>query len=319
MARKPRIHFPGALYHVMLRGNGGMDIFGDDQDRCRFVLLLQEGIERFGYRVFAYCLMDNHVHLAIQVGELPLSRAMQNLSFRFTRWINWRTKRTGHLFQGRYKAILVEEGEYLLQLVAYLHLNPVRAGMVAAPLDYQWSSHRAYMGSESIPWLDSDAVLSRLAKNRAAARKSFAAFVTAQARLGHRKEFHGVGSEDPRIFGEDHFLNDVLRQAEEQPLVLPDLEACIRLVVEYFACDRETLRHPGRKQRESRIRAFLAWAVLEHSSASLTDLAQWLNRDLSTLSSAIGRLRDRAAREADVWQDMVRLQHQLKDFATSKA
>jgi REP element-mobilizing transposase RayT len=194
MARKPRIHYPGAVYHVMLRGNGGADIFFEDGDRHRFFLLLQEGIERFGFRVHAFCLMSNHIHLALQVGEIPLSRIMQNLSFRYTQWINWRTKKKGHLFQGRYRAILVEEDEYLLQLVAYLHLNPARAGMEKTPSDYRWSSHRAYLGDEQIPWLSCDSLLSRLSKKIKPARRIFVDFVSSQAGLGHRKEFHGAVS-----------------------------------------------------------------------------------------------------------------------------
>lgn len=108
MARKPRIHLSGGLYHVIFRGNGGQSVFLNDEDRYRFYLLLQEGTCRFGYRVHAFCLMTNHIHLVLQVSETPLSRGMQNLSFRFTKWINWRQKRTGHLFQGRYKAVLVD-------------------------------------------------------------------------------------------------------------------------------------------------------------------------------------------------------------------
>ena len=130
MARKPRIHLPDGLYHVIFRGNGGQDVFLTDADYRRFYLLLQEGTFRFGYRVHAFCLMTNHIHLALQVGEIPLSRSMQNLSFRYTRWLNWREQRTGHLFQGRYKAVLVDGDSYLLELVRYIHLNPVRAGMV---------------------------------------------------------------------------------------------------------------------------------------------------------------------------------------------
>lgn len=319
MARKPRIHYPGALYHVMLRGNAGMDIFADEQDHYRFFLILQDGIERFGYRVFAYCLMDNHIHLAVQVGDHPLSRVMQNLSFRFTRWINRRNQRTGHLFQGRYKAILVEADEYLLQLVAYLHLNPVRAGMVDDPLDYRWSSHRAYLGNELIPWLSCDAILARFSKKTASARKAFASFVVDQISLGHRKEFHGIGSRDSRIIGEDSFLSEVLGRSEELPLLLPDMDACIRLVSDYFGCDDETLRQPGRKQQESRIRAFLAWAILEHSSASLTELGIWLNRDVSTLSSSVRRLKEKVPEQPELGSDMERLNDALVNFATLQA
>ena len=88
MARKARVHYPGALYHVILRGNAGQTIFFNDLDRTRFYLLVQEGIERFGHRIHAFCLMNNHIHLAIQLGKIPLSRILQNLSFRYTRWVN---------------------------------------------------------------------------------------------------------------------------------------------------------------------------------------------------------------------------------------
>ena len=159
MPRKPRLHYPGALYHVILRGNARQDIFFEDQDRYRLYLLLQEGVERFGHRILAFCLMTNHIHLAIQVGNVPLSRILQNLSFRYTRWVNWRQDRVGHLFQGRYKAFVVDAEPYLLELVAYLHLNPVRVGMASDAADYPWSSHRAYLGRELLPWLDSDFVL----------------------------------------------------------------------------------------------------------------------------------------------------------------
>jgi len=319
MARKPRIHFPGALYHVILRGNGGMSVFVDDNDRYRFFFLLQEGIERFRHRVYAYCLMDNHIHLAIQVGEVPLSRIMQNLSFRFTRWINWRHERTGHLFQGRFKAILVETDEYLLQLVAYLHLNPVRAGVVNEPLDYRWSSHRALMGKELIPWLSIDPILAKLSSNRSEARIKLAEFVSSHIPLGHRRDFHGVGSKDSRILGEDRFLNDVLKQADQQPLKQPDIETCIRLVTQYFDCKIDSLRKPGRQQKESRIRAFLAWVVREHSSTNLTELANWLNRDVSTLSSAATRLVAKANQQPEIRQDMDQLQKLISNLATMQA
>jgi len=111
MARKPRIHLPGGFYHVMLRGNAGQDIFLTDEDRYHFYLLMQEGVERFAHRIHAFCCMSNHIHLVIQVADISLSRIMQNLSFRHTQWMNKKQRRTGHLFQGRYKAILVDADE----------------------------------------------------------------------------------------------------------------------------------------------------------------------------------------------------------------
>jgi len=113
MARKPRIHLDGALYHVMLRGNGGQSIFLSDEDRDAFEALVAQGVSRFGHRIHAYCCwMGNHVHLAIQVAETPLSKIMQNLAFRYTRWFNRREQRIGHLFQGRFKALLVDADSY---------------------------------------------------------------------------------------------------------------------------------------------------------------------------------------------------------------
>ncbi len=117
MARKPRVHIPGGLYHVMLRGNGGQDIFFLDEDRCRWYVFAQEGVECYGHRIHGFCLMTNHVHLTIQVGETPLSKIIQNLSFRYTRWVNRRQRCLGPLFQGRYKGVLVDGEAYLLERV----------------------------------------------------------------------------------------------------------------------------------------------------------------------------------------------------------
>jgi putative transposase len=131
--------------------------------------------------------MTNHVHLAIQVGDVPLSRILQNLAFRYTRWINWRRSRSGHLFQGRYKAFVVDADPYLLELVAYIHLNPIRAGMVNDVGDFRWSSHRAYLRRETIPWLNTEFILGQFSKNHAKARKTFSEFVTGKSGEGHRE------------------------------------------------------------------------------------------------------------------------------------
>jgi len=153
MARKPRLHVPGALYHVIWRGNEQRQVFFDEDDCYRFYALLEEGVSRFGYRVHGFCLMPNHVHLALQAGKDSLSRSMQNLAFRYTQATNRKLGRSGHLFQGRYKALLVDRDAYLLELVRYIHLNPVRARLVADLADYPWSGHQAYLGKVALPWL----------------------------------------------------------------------------------------------------------------------------------------------------------------------
>ncbi|MFH1112575.1 MAG: transposase [Pseudomonadota bacterium] len=163
-ARRARIHHPGAVYHVMPRGNGGRGILFEDSDRIRFSDLLQEGVKRFDVRIPALCLMGNHVHLVVEVAEIPLSRLLRNVSFRYTRYRNAKDRRTGYLFQGRYKAIVIAAETYLPELVRYVHLNPVRAGMVRDPAEYRRRSRRAYLGKEVVPRLSTDWIRSRYSR-----------------------------------------------------------------------------------------------------------------------------------------------------------
>ncbi len=129
MARKPRIEFHGAFYHVITRGNQRQKIFKDKQDYIRYLAILSDYKERYKYFLYAYVLMNNHVHLLIQTQETPLSKILQGINQRYTIYFNRKYKTIGHLFQGRYKAILCDKDEYLLTLVKYIHNNPVRAGI----------------------------------------------------------------------------------------------------------------------------------------------------------------------------------------------
>lgn len=140
MGRLPRIHFSGAVYHVMARGVDGRDIFLDDYDRAIFLNALNRCAGDSGAVIMAYCLMGNHFHLAIKVGETPLSFIIQRLLTGYSLTFNRRHKRTGHLFQARYKAIVCTDDRYLFALMSYIHLNPVRAGMVSRAQDWPWSS-----------------------------------------------------------------------------------------------------------------------------------------------------------------------------------
>jgi len=288
MARKPRIHVAGGLYHVMLRGNGGDDIFFIDEDRYRFYLLMQEGLERFGHRIHGFCCMTNHVHMAIQVSDIPLSKIMQNLSFRYTRWINQREKRIGHLFQGRYKAILVDGDSYLLELVRYIHLNPVRAGMVNDPIEYQWSGHRAYLGEEHLPWLTTDWVLSQFGRQRTVAKRRYSKFIQEGEGAGHREEFHR-GGEDSRVLGEDRFLNRVLK-AEPKRCKPPSIKKIVQVVCRHYGIKEHDLASPSRQRQLAEIRGVVAWLVMHNESGTLTELTHRFKRDLSALSLAARKI-----------------------------
>lgn len=178
MARPLRIEFPGALYHVTTRGDRREAIFEDNADRKAFLAILEEVVARHNWLCHAYCLMGNHYHLVVETPDGNLSRGMRQLNGMFTQASNRRHRRVGHLFQGRYKAILVDKDAYLLELVRYVVLNPVRAGLVTRPGKYAWSSYRATAGEAAVPgWLAADAVLALFAKQRAAARRRYVRFV----------------------------------------------------------------------------------------------------------------------------------------------
>lgn len=160
MSRPLRIEFADATYHVTARGNEQRDIFYCDEDRIVFLGFLAQAVHRFGWSLTAWVLMTNHYHLVLQTPQPNLSRGMQWLNGRYAQWFNRRHGRVGHLFQGRFKGLLVEKERYLAEVTRYVVLNPVRAGLVERPEDYCWSSYRATAGLEEAPaWLDVDGAL----------------------------------------------------------------------------------------------------------------------------------------------------------------
>ena len=163
MGRAWRIEYEGALYHVLSRGNEQKAIYYDDQDRSSFLAALGEMSERFEIDVFAYVLMGNHYHLLIKTHRANLSKSMQWLGLTYTRRFNLRHCRAGHLFQGRFKSLIVQNDAYLMQLSCYIHRNPLRAGIVHRLADYRWSSYKAYAyGDKASEWLKTKPIFSRL-------------------------------------------------------------------------------------------------------------------------------------------------------------
>ncbi len=161
MARPLRIIFPGAYYHVTARGNERADIYKSQRDREKFLSYLESASARYGAFIHAFCLMRNHYHLLLETPQGNLSEIMQHINGAYTTYFNVKRKRAGHLFQGRFKAILVEADEYAAELSRYIHLNPVRVGAVSKPEEYRWSSYCAYIGNATSPgWLKTDFILS---------------------------------------------------------------------------------------------------------------------------------------------------------------
>lgn len=187
MARPLRLEFPGALYHLTARGNARGNIFVDDEDRRLFLDRFGKEIVQQGWRCYAYCLMNNHYHLFIETPEASLASGMRRLNGVYTQAFNRRHGRVGHVFQGRYKAIVVDKESYGLELCRYIVLNPVRARMVKRPQDWHWSSYRANAGLSSSPeWLDVDWLLRQFAARLDRAREAYRRFV-----------YEGIGQASP--------------------------------------------------------------------------------------------------------------------------
>ena len=180
MARPLRLEFPGALYHLTARGNGRAAIFLDDFDRRAFLSILGDVVERYNWICHAYCLMNNHYHLLIETPDANLSEGMRQLNGVYTQTFNRRRGSVGHVFQGRFKSIVVDKNSYLLELCRYIVLNPVRAGMVGHPKEYPWSSFKSTAGFGRKPeFLFTDWVLAQFGRSRTAARKSYQRFILA--------------------------------------------------------------------------------------------------------------------------------------------
>lgn len=310
MGRKPRLHYPGALYHVILRGNAREKIFFANIDRDRFYLFLHEGIKRYHFRVHAFCLMTNHIHLALQVGDIPLSNIMQSLVGRYTRWVNWRKSRVGHLFQGRYKAVMVDADAYLGELVRYIHLNPVRAEMVGDPGEYPWSSHRAYCGRETIAWLTTDFVLGCMSESETDARQKFFEFVTDGIGDGYRPEFHGGSEIDNRLLGDDTFADKVLDGAEARSRIKIPLDEFLEIVCTHYKL-ASLQELAGHNRKASTARGVAARLAMDARVCTLTELAGKVGRDVSTLSSAAERIRAREKQERQIAEQVASLSRQL--------
>ncbi len=178
MARPLRVEYPGALYHVMSRGNGYQNIYKEDKDRLLFLEMIQDAVELHNLIVHAYCLMDNHYHLLIETPDGNLSKAMRDINGNYTQSFNARHKTVGHLMQGRYKAFVIEKDTYLLAVSRYIVLNPVRDSLCDHPKKWKWSSYQHTAGTSKCPeWLHTDWILSLFGDERKEAQKQYRKFV----------------------------------------------------------------------------------------------------------------------------------------------
>ena len=228
MSRQLRIEYAGASYHVYSRGNQKQPIFLSDEDRYYFLKILGDAHGKFGITFQAYCLMSNHYHLSASTPVGGLSRAMHFSNSSYSTYLNRKHKRCGHLFQGRFRSVLVEASSYSYELSRYIHLNPVRGGLASTPDEYPWSSYSEYCGTRvPYPWLDTTLILGRHDSNRAQLRETYKAFVMAgiggKAPLGYHE------SKRTGILGSSEFVDTIRRnylkgQEERRDREKPQLE-----------------------------------------------------------------------------------------------
>ena len=291
MARPVRVEFPGALYHVIVRGNERKAVFCDDRDRKDYLRRLAHYGRKLEFRVLAYCLMDNHVHLAIETGKVRLSRIMSCLQSSYTQYFNRRHRRVGHLFQGRYKAWLVEKDLYALALLRYIHENPVKAKVVSAPQEYEWSSDRHYRRGKSQDWLDVDRLLPMLGRGRSAAIRGYRKLMREELEEPYEK----VETWGQAVKGDEAFADRMLQAAGEPRVLRRNLtvDAIARKVAKAQDLRPEEMMTQGRGRAGSEARAITAWVGREVAGISIARTAKHFSRETSSMARNVVRLEER--------------------------
>jgi len=311
VARKPRIHFPGALYHVITRGNRRQGIFLDEKDLRTFLAYLSDYKDRYPFYLYAYALMKNHLHLLIEVEEIPLGRIMQSILLRYTRYFNRRYGEVGHLFQGRYKAIVCDKDVYLLELVRYVHLNPVRAKMVKGPEDYAWTGHLSYLEKGRDHLIDEGFVLNQFSDNRSLARRRYRQFVWEGVSIGHQRKYYEV--KDQRFLGQDSFIDRIKEEREEPESWVYDvpLEAISQEVSRATRIREDRLHSAARDREGARGRGLVAYLARTISGCMIKEIADYFKRSPVTISEAVIKVEDLLRKDKSFERAVKRMEDDL--------
>jgi putative transposase len=324
MPRKARLDVPGALHHIIVRGINRAPIFGDDQDKTRFLERLAENLAQGQCSVYAWVLMTNHLHLLFKSGKDGVSSVMRKQLTWYAQYYNRRHKRTGHLFENRYKSILCDEETYLLALVRYIHLNPIRAKIINSleELDrYPWTGHRAIIGKAGHTWMDIETVLSEFGNRRRKAVLEYRRFVREGIEEGRNPTLTGGGlvrsqggwsqvlairgrrrkeEYDERILGNGDFVHAIIKEAEDHQLRQIKHKRSGRTVQKIVdeECKSQKinfleLKAGGKRSSVSTARANIAYRCREELGASAAEIARHLGVNTSCIVRAIGRVEER--------------------------
>lgn len=323
MPRQARIDAPGALHHIAIRGIERKPVFRDEKDYSGFLDRMGRILEESSTGCFAWALMTNHVHLLLRTGLSPISTVMRRLLTGYAISFNRRHKRHGHLFQNRYKSFLCEEDTYLIELVRYIHLNPLRGGMVQdlkALKKYAGSGHAVLMGSIEHEWQDSDYVLAYFGKKVNTARKAYETYVSEGISKGRRPDLVGGGLirsiggwsaledlresgtrviSDERILGSSDFAETVLRDANEAyerkaqiRSKGPNIDQLIMAVAEYLDLEADLIVKKGRKRLVSLARSIICALAVDRLMLSGVDIARKLQLTQPAVSKLLSRGRE---------------------------
>lgn len=301
MARPPRIFAPGLLYHVIVRGNHRQRTFHSDLDYQAYLERLAGYRRKHGVRIYAYCLMPNHVHLLLETSTTPLARFMQGVQQSCTQYFNRVHDKTGHLFEGRYKAIVCEKERYLLALVRYIHLNPVRAKLVREPEKYKYSGHPFYVRGQGTDVLDPGPVLGLLG-----GRGVYRRFVREGMGEGHKDEYYEV--EDQRFLGPAGFAERMRAKVgpERGRGSTRSVGKALKELAGQLNIEPGVLRGPDRGWKVSRTRQLVAYTLVRRLGFRLGEVAAYLGRDTATLSSLLSRLADRIQADSEIRKEVDR-------------
>ncbi len=288
MARKPRIEYEGAFYHVITRGNQRQRIFKDKHDYLKYLEILSKYKLRHQFSLYSYVLMGNHIHLLIETKHIPLSKTLQGVNQSYTMYFNRRYRTVGHLFQGRYKSILCDRDEYLLSLIKYIHFNPVRAKITKDIQDYIWSSHKYYLGRKENYLIDVERVLRMFSENKTTSRKLYRHFMGDGIAVKKETIYNTV---DQMVLGREEFLDNVMekydgelnKEKREQEYTLSEI-----------AKGLETVRgvtlnqvHSQSKLKEiSLSRKLFILVAIEYGYRG-KEIAKFLRRDPAVISQAL--------------------------------
>ncbi|MCL5292040.1 MAG: transposase [Actinobacteria bacterium] len=308
MPRKPRLDAPGLLYHIIARGIEGRDIFADDTDRKFFLERLGDVLKETSTPVYAFALIPNHFHLLLRRGKTPIATVMRKLLTGYAIHFNHRHKRCGHLFQNRYKGIVCEDGPYFLELIRYIHLNPVRAGIVRS-LDelagYPFSGHAYLVGRVKGDFFDQDAVRSHFSKTAARAKRSYLELMRDGLLMGRRPDLTGGGLRrslgypkdypkerqlfDDRILGSGDFVEAILTETLDRETRDEDgaVEDLVLSACEEFGVSKAEILGKARVRPISMARATLACRLSRDMGLTTSRIAKLLSMTPAAASKAI--------------------------------